>query len=452
MLPTSLLLSLLFAIPVATTQVPLLYHPETDLKFHLRQLHAVTNDSRIVFSDVPSGSAQNFVNDAQDSYTLSTRSIKTHRPSSFASHARARLKAFTREGESEVEELSWSESEVTGPDVTNRQTLLHLAKMTNNAYAYPDNGDDRTWYDLGHDWNISFPFGWEEDEDGFRGHVFTTSDESTVVISIKGTSAGLFGGGGPTAKKDRLNDNLLFSCCCARVDFTWSTVCGCYAGGSKCDRNCLEASLAEDSLFYSIGTNLYNNVSYMYPDATIWLIGHSLGGALASLLGVTFGAPVVTFEAPGEKMAAQRLHLPSPPSTQHVTHVYHTADPIPMGTCNGVISTCAIAGYAMESRCHMGESIVYDTVTKWRWGVDVRTHPIKVIVEQLLSVDWDKPPSILNGNETEGNAVPSAKPEEDCVVSKGLLPCEYSRLRLASLFTQECYTWEYGNFLDPSNW
>ena len=52
---------------------------------------------------------------------------------------------------------------------------------------------------------------------------------------------------------------------------------------------------------------------YLYsPDSNIWIIGHSLGGALASLLGATFGAPVVTFESPGEKMAASRLHLPSP--------------------------------------------------------------------------------------------------------------------------------------------
>jgi hypothetical protein len=50
----------------------------------------------------------------------------------------------------------------------------------------------------------------------------------------------------------------------------------------------------------------------MYPNANIWVIGHSLGGSLASLLGITFGAPVVTFEPPGERMAAQRLHLPSP--------------------------------------------------------------------------------------------------------------------------------------------
>lgn len=37
-----------------------------------------------------------------------------------------------------------------------------------------------------------------------------------------------------------------------------------------------------------------------------------VGGALASLLGVTYGVPVVTFESPGEKLAAKRLHLPSP--------------------------------------------------------------------------------------------------------------------------------------------
>jgi len=48
------------------------------------------------------------------------------------------------------------------------------------------------------------------------------------------------------------------------------------------------------------------------PNSNIWVIGHSLGGALASLIGVTFGVPVVTFESPGEKMAARRLHLPSP--------------------------------------------------------------------------------------------------------------------------------------------
>lgn len=150
------------------------------------------------------------------------------------------------------------------------------------------------------------------------------------MLSIKGTTLGFFGdSSGPTVKKDKLNDNLLFSCCCAHIDWTWKTVCGCYRGGWKCDRDCVQRALVEDSLFYPIGTvscspararythyvclqNLYNNLTYMYPDSNIWIIGHSLGGALASLLGVTFGRPAVAFESPGERMASTRLHLPSP--------------------------------------------------------------------------------------------------------------------------------------------
>ena len=49
----------------------------------------------------------------------------------------------------------------------------------------------------------------------------------------------------------------------------------------------------------------------MYPTSDIWLVGHSLGGALASLLGTTFGLPAVAFEAPGERLAAaRRLEAP----------------------------------------------------------------------------------------------------------------------------------------------
>jgi len=190
----------------------------------------------------------------------------------------------------------------------------------------------------------------------------------------------------------------------------------------------LEASLVDKSLFYPIGTNLYNNISYMYPDSNIWVIGHSLGGALAALVGVTFGVPVVAFEAPGEKMAAERLHLPSPPSTQHVTHVYHTADPVPMGTCNGIFSSCALAGYAMESRCHMGKSIVYDTVTRLGWSVGIQHHGIKTVIDDVLAADWAA--AGVRG-DANGTGVPVAAPEEDCV---------------------ECYSWEYGDFLKPGAW
>lgn len=342
--------------------------------------------------------------------------------------------------------------EISGPDATDRETLLALAKMTSNAYmAGPDTG----WYNV-KGFNISIPVGWEPNADGLRGHIFVSSDNSTVIISIKGTSAGWgTGGGGPTMHKDKLNDNLLFSCCCARVGPTWSTVCGCYEGNNRCDQECVEASLSDNSLYYSIGVDLYDNVSYMYPHSNIWVVGHSLGGAISSLLGATFGVPVVAFEAPAEKLAATRLHLPTSPSTQHITHIIHTADPIAMGICNGITSTCALAGYAMETRCHLGKVALYDTVTKLGWTVDIRTHSIVSVIDHLLTqeLEWDnESPSGGEKNDFMKNLdidpagwgwwggkgdeknkpkqrirrpVPKAEPQMDCM---------------------DCFNWEYGHW------
>ena len=60
-------------------------------------------------------------------------------------------------------------------------------------------------------------------------------------------------------------------------------------------------------------------------------------------------------------------------------------------------------------RCHLGKSIVYDTVSNLSWSVDVRTHGIVQVIEKVLSEPW--PPSVEIGRE-----VPEAVVEEDCVV------------------------------------
>ena len=82
-----------------------------------------------------------------------------------------------------------------------------------------------------------------------------------------------------------------------------------------------------------------------------------------------------------------------------------------MGTCNGIFSSCSITGYAMESRCHLGETIVYDTVSNLSWSVDLRSHPIVNMIETVLADPW--PPA-----EELGREVPEAVPQDDdCVVS-----------------------------------
>lgn len=153
--------------------------------------------------------------------------------------------------------------------------------------------------------------------------------------------------------------------------------------------------------------NLFNNISALYPHSQIWLTGHSLGGSLASMLSRTYGVPSISYEAPGDVLPSRRLHLPLPPppssfksgkssGPEITTHVFHTADPIAMGVCNGALSSCAVAGFAMETKCHTGQSIVYDTVGRLGWSVDIRTHSIKGIIERVLLEEWsvgDPPPS-----------------------------------------------------------
>ncbi|KAJ2917382.1 hypothetical protein MD484_g2965, partial [Candolleomyces efflorescens] len=178
--------------------------PPSSLTFELRHLHAVSSDAHVVFHDVnqadykawalqTSGEAAAAAAGAAPttpttSYSIATRPVKSYRPPSFSDFSAARTRSFRF---AESTKLHWEPDEVPGPDVDKRETLLLLAKMSNNAYVEPG---DPYWYDLGEKWNNTYPFGWEPDADGFRGQVFATEDNSTVVVSIKGTSAGMFGG------------------------------------------------------------------------------------------------------------------------------------------------------------------------------------------------------------------------------------------------------------------
>jgi hypothetical protein len=116
-------------------------------------------------------------------------------------YQQARLRSIISQ---ESTSLEWEEKEIPSPDFSDRLTVLELAKLTGNAYAQPGSKD---WYSIDDRWNRSTPFGWEHEDNGFRGNIFVANDNSTVVISIKGTS--LYGQG-PTAGKDKLNDNRLF--------------------------------------------------------------------------------------------------------------------------------------------------------------------------------------------------------------------------------------------------
>jgi len=109
------------------------------LRFQLRHEHAVSNASRVVLSDIVTSFAP-------EVYGVNTQHVISHRPSSVSAYSSARFRSLKY---AQSDALLWKEKDVVGPHVTDRETLLTLAKMTNNAYNQPG---DKAWYESG-PWN-----------------------------------------------------------------------------------------------------------------------------------------------------------------------------------------------------------------------------------------------------------------------------------------------------------
>lgn len=184
-----------------------------------------------------------------------------------------------------------------------------------------------------------------------------------------------------------------------------------------------------------LGKMVVNYFRHKYPDTSFWLTGHSLGGSIASLVGIHYGLPTVTFEAPGERLAARRMGLVFDPSSSlttltlnsssssslstlllpsndqltHITHVFNNVDPLALGECTGALSLCAQAGYAMESKCHNGRVIMYDLKGQNKkkaklhdedgeigaevWELNLSKHRMAEVIK-MLEEDMDVPDAV----------------------------------------------------------
>ncbi|KAJ3347210.1 putative lipase atg15 [Kappamyces sp. JEL0680] len=94
--------------------------------------------------------------------------------------------------------------EQTLPDPTHQPTVLSFATLTLNSYFEPE---DKGWQPVP-GWNVALTarFGWENT--GIRGYLFEDETQENLIIAIKGTSLATPVGSGPTARLDKLNDNM----------------------------------------------------------------------------------------------------------------------------------------------------------------------------------------------------------------------------------------------------
>jgi lipase ATG15 len=264
------------------------------------------------------------------------------------------------------------------PDIKDSGTIASLAKMSANAYY---RRGSPAWYESN---EINFKendesFGWERA--GIRGHIFGNSDRSRIIISFKGTSIIIMGGG--TVARDRLVDNMMFSCCCARIDLSWSPICDCHKPGKKCIKSCIEEAIKRpETNYFEEALTITQQIMKKYPKAKIWFIGHSMGGALASLLARKFGKSgmAITFGAPGDSLFASRLGLGN---EGQITHFGVSTDPVYEGVCRGPMSICYLWGYAMETKCRIGMECKWDFTPIYRH--DINTHRMQFLIERVIN-------------------------------------------------------------------
>lgn len=263
-------------------------------------------------------------------------------------------------------------------------TILTLANISHNVYYRDRKNWDDIKYNNTHD--IS------KDNETVRAYVFSNEDSTVNIIAIKGTSLRYLSTWS-TGKNDKYNDNLYFSCCyykelsnykCEEENSTDLKI----KKDSICNKNCYKESLDFEKNYYNVAKNIIEIVKQTldFDKSLIIFTGHSLGGALSTMMGITYNKEVVTFETPGEKHYIDLSGIKY--NETHINKIYHyghNADIIFTGKCKGTLSLCYLGGYIIETKCHIGKVCEYDVKNKLNISESIFTHKIQYVIENIIT-------------------------------------------------------------------
>ncbi|NBP01496.1 MAG: hypothetical protein EBU90_15420 [Proteobacteria bacterium] len=302
----------------------------------------------------------------------------------------------------------------------NYRNVLELAKMSYNVYYTPEQGK---WYDVELNRTVDI----SASEDTVHAYLFGNDDYNAIVF--KGTSIywGSKSFGSDTVYNDKYNDNLFFSCCFYQESNLFNKQdCECTANPTpdpdkcpnddlqfssqrvfmtqrKCYRECYRSSKQYHLNYYRTAETVMEKASQVVDlSKVIVLAGHSLGGTLATMMGIKYDKQIVTFEAPGEAHYLKLAGLVSESANfNNIYHFGHTADIIFTGRCNGVFSWCYLGGYIMETKCHLGHVCSYDSIKELGISESIYTHKIKYVIENIMSHWNDTLPACILQPECE---------------------------------------------------
>lgn len=278
----------------------------------------------------------------------------------------------------------------------NFNTIKNMMIMSYDAYFNIDDSQwDKTEYN---------PINITIDPNAIKGYLFTDESGKINIISIKGTSINFLPMfidriSNSTVSNDKFNDNLYFSCCFYKENNIFTEYLNnCTLNNDEdkldCSKKCYKESLNFNLNYINSLNMIINNIKKIidFDNTNVIFTGHSLGGFIASILGIQYNKQVITIDSPGTKHYIELIGLDY--KSSNVYNFGHTADSVMHGDCK---TLCKTWGYNIETECHIGNTCIYDSKKKLGYFDGIRYHQLKWIIDYILP-HWedDFPECIYN--------------------------------------------------------